>query len=454
MRITNPTRLSLLAAALLAVTAAPAVAADLDGAKLFAEKTCNTCHGKDANTPIMPGYPAIGGQSEAYILQQMKDIKGGTRKNGQSEAMKAVMHLVSDEEMAAIAKYVSTLEYKPGLAASRLEKKDTAPSAAAPATTAPVASPPATTAPTSAAPATAAAPTPAAPATAAPATAAAPVATAPASGGDPLAAALQKIAAGGGAAAPAATAPALPPVAAAPATAGSTAPLPEKAAMTGKGGEGQRVWMAEGSEREEAMDLKPDLANGKDVYEVCAGCHLGEGWGKPDGTFPQLAGQHKEVLIKQLSDIRAKNRDNPTMYPFALPEAIGDAQALADVVGYIEGLPMNPENGKGEWAEGTPEFTKGKQLYADNCVKCHGEDGMGKAEKFYPRIDGQHYAYMLRQFEWIRDGKRRNANPEMVDQIKTFTDMDMKMVVNYASRLPVPKEDVAPSKDWKNPDFE
>lgn len=409
MRTISPTRLSLLAAALLAASAAPVFAADLDGAKLFAEKTCNTCHGKDANTPIMAGYPAIGGQSEAYILQQMKDIKGGTRTNGQSAAMKAVMHLVSDDEMAAIAKYVSGLEYKPGLAVSKVESKP----------------------------------------------AAAPAPAAGAKPADDLAAALQKITAGGGSAAPAAApataAPALPPVAAAPATAGSTA-RPE-AAMTGKGGEGKNVWMVEGGEREEAMDLKPDLANGKDVYEVCAGCHLGEGWGKPDGTFPQLAGQHKQVLIKQLSDIRAKNRDNPTMYPFALPEAIGDAQALADVVGYIEGLPMNPENGKGEWAEGTPEFTKGKQLYADNCVKCHGEDGMGKAEKFYPRIDGQHYAYMLRQFEWIRDGKRRNANPEMVDQIKTFTDMDMKMVVNYASRLSVPKEDVAPSKDWKNPDF-
>lgn len=410
MRGMNKTKLSLFTAVLLATTGSQVLAADMDGAKLFADKTCATCHGKDGNTPIMAGYPAIGGQSAEYILQQMKDIKAGTRKNGQSEAMRVVMQLVSDEEIATLATYVSTLEYKPGLAVSKLEKKDAAPAAA-------------------------------------PAAEAKPA--------DSMEEQLKKIAAAGKTDAPAAApvAAAMPAAAATPSAASATGEKPA-ASMSGKSGEGKNVWMAEGSEREAVMDLKPDLKNGLEVYEVCSGCHLGEGWGKPDGTFPQLSGQHKEVLIKQLADIRAKNRDNPTMYPFALPEAIGDEQALADVVGYIESLPMNPDNGKGEWAEGTPEFTKGKQLYADNCVKCHGEDGMGKADKFYPRIDGQHYNYMLRQFEWIRDGKRRNANPEMVDQIKVFTDMDMKMVVNYASRLPVPKEDVAPSKDWKNPDFE
>ena len=159
------------------------------------------------------------------------------------------------------------------------------------------------------------------------------------------------------------------------------------------------------------------------------------------------------MLIKQLADIRALNRDNPTMYPFALPESIGDAQAIADVVAYIEQLPMNPEPGRGPWEPGSPHFEAGKKLFADNCVKCHGETGMGDKEKFYPRINGQHYNYMLRQFEWIRDGKRRNANPDMVEQIKNFSDQDMKNVINYVTWVPIPKEQMAPSKDWQNPDF-
>ena len=208
-------------------------------------------------------------------------------------------------------------------------------------------------------------------------------------------------------------------------------------------------WNEGGGEQDEALHLTPDLEHGLEVFEVCAACHLPEGWGTKDGTFPQIAGQHRKVIIKQLADIRALNRDNPTMYPFALPREIGGAQSIADVAAYISKLKMNPDPGVGPG----DDLEHGAKLFKENCVRCHGENGEGNNDKFYPRIQGQHYEYLLRQYNWIKEGKRRNANPDMVKQIQGFTEKDTKAVLDYVSRLKPPAEDVAPP-GWLNPDFE
>ena len=99
-------RIVLMAA--VAMASLPALA--LDGAKLYQEKTCWSCHGKDAKKTLTPAFPKLAGQNAAYAEAQMKDIKSGARNNGQTAAMKGVMDLVNDEEIAAIAKYLSTLK--------------------------------------------------------------------------------------------------------------------------------------------------------------------------------------------------------------------------------------------------------------------------------------------------------------------------------------------------------
>ena len=94
--------------AVLMLVTATATAAD--GAKLYAEKTCNACHGPKGDKPLLPTYPKIAGQNAAYAEQQMKDIKSGARNNGQTAAMKGVMHLVSDAEIKAISEHLATLK--------------------------------------------------------------------------------------------------------------------------------------------------------------------------------------------------------------------------------------------------------------------------------------------------------------------------------------------------------
>jgi cytochrome c553 len=201
-------------------------------------------------------------------------------------------------------------------------------------------------------------------------------------------------------------------------------------------------------EVEQALHLAPNIENGKKVFKTCAVCHLPEGWGTPEGCYPQIAGQLPSVIIKQLADIRARNRDNPTMRPFTSPRLLGGVQEIADVAAYISSLPMNPHNSVGPGND----LAHGEKLFQQECVDCHGENGEGDNQEHIPRIQGQHFPYLVRQFEWIRSGNRRNADEEMVKQIKRFTRRDVWAVMDYVSRLRPTTTKLAPP-GWRNPHF-
>jgi cytochrome c553 len=210
------------------------------------------------------------------------------------------------------------------------------------------------------------------------------------------------------------------------------APAPKKAGIESK----EYKWNAQEGEKIEALKMKGDVKRGKEAYEVCGACHLPSGAGRPDGTFPQLAGQHATVLIKQMADIRAGLRDNPTMYPFAIQ--LTDPQELADAAAYINSLCIPQDHGKYDGADAASQVAKGKELYEKQCKECHGGNGEGNKEKFYPVIAGQHYKYLLRQMTEIRDGKRRNANPDMVKVIKPYTNDQLVAISAYQSSLSMP----------------
>lgn len=201
-------------------------------------------------------------------------------------------------------------------------------------------------------------------------------------------------------------------------------------------------------EYDQVMSLTPNLENGRKVFLICAVCHSPEGWGSTDGTYPQIAGQLRTVIVKQLADIRARNRDNPLMYPFAVPRVLGGAQNVADVAAYVAQLPKTAENGKGS---GT-DLDLGASLFRTHCSHCHGDQGLGNEAEHLPQIAGQHYAYLVRQFDAIRGGRRKNSDPKMVKQIHGFTPREESAVLDYTSRLPLPPEKVAPA-GWSNPDF-
>jgi len=181
----------------------------------------------------------------------------------------------------------------------------------------------------------------------------------------------------------------------------------------------------------QAHDLTPNIENGKKIYRLCANCHMNNGWGKNDGSFPVIAGQHRNVLIKQLSDIRSKNRDNPTMYPFTDPGSIGGPQGISDVTAYIASKQKDPKPGVGNGQN----LELGKNIYQKRCQQCHGDKAQGNNDAFFPSLKGQHHAYLLRQLKWIREGYRKNANEMMLSEVKALSDDELDAVADYLSRL-------------------
>lgn len=189
------------------------------------------------------------------------------------------------------------------------------------------------------------------------------------------------------------------------------------------------------------LHFKPDVENGKRVYEICASCHLPDGWGNRDGVYPQLAGQHATVLMQQLLDIREGRRDNPAMFPFVQERSIGGYQNLADVVAYISTLPMTPFNGRGKWGIASPEYQQGKQIFEQKCTICHGEQAEGNSSAKHPRLQGQHYAYLIQQARLITS-HQRIVNPAMTAAIESLSVLETEAVMNYISRIKVPEEDL------------
>lgn len=184
-------------------------------------------------------------------------------------------------------------------------------------------------------------------------------------------------------------------------------------------------------EMSQALALKPDIDNGREIYRLCASCHMKNGWGKKDGSFPVIAGQHRNVLIKQLADIRSKNRVNPTMYPFTDPESVGGIQGISDVTAYIASMEKDPTPGVGDGKN----IELGKNIYEKRCIQCHGEEAQGNNEAFFPSLKGQHHAYLLRQLKWIQQGYRKNANEVMMNEVKALSDTELDAVADYLSRL-------------------
>ena len=176
---------------------------------------------------------------------------------------------------------------------------------------------------------------------------------------------------------------------------------------------------------------KGDAEKGQKAYVMCRGCHKPDASGRPDAGYPQLAGQHASVLVKQMMDQRAGRSDNPKMHPFIEESAVAEDD-VADVAAYLSNLPTSTNNRKGDGSK----LGRGKNLYKHDCASCHGAAGEGDSNKLLPNVASQHFPYLLRETMDIHDKVRRNANADMVKVLQPYTDADIEAVCDFMSRIP------------------
>ncbi len=77
---------------------------------------CAACHSADGNSAV-PNFPKLAGQNEAYLLKQLKDIKGGSR---QVVEMTGMLGGFSDQDLANIAAYFASQKVQIGQASEEL----------------------------------------------------------------------------------------------------------------------------------------------------------------------------------------------------------------------------------------------------------------------------------------------------------------------------------------------
>lgn len=72
---------------------------------------CAACHGPTGAGNGAAEFPRIGGQNAGYTANQLKNFKGGERgAEGKGQMMAAVASKLSDQEIQALASYISGLQ--------------------------------------------------------------------------------------------------------------------------------------------------------------------------------------------------------------------------------------------------------------------------------------------------------------------------------------------------------
>lgn len=177
-----------------------------------------------------------------------------------------------------------------------------------------------------------------------------------------------------------------------------------------------------------------DVEAGRTKAMACAGCH-GPNGNSENPVWPKLAGQHAFYTIKELKDFRDGKRKNDTMAPMAA--GLSDID-IENIAAFFATIPSTVE------AASADKIKLGERLYRGGnaerglpaCIACHGPNGAGSAPARFPRIGGQHAAYLSNALKEFKAETRDNDHQAMMRDIAgRMSNKEIEAVSSYISGL-------------------
>lgn len=178
---------------------------------------------------------------------------------------------------------------------------------------------------------------------------------------------------------------------------------------------------------------------GKAQAATCIACHGQDGAAPIDPTYPVLAGQNAQYLLRQLQLIQSNERPVPLMTGMLTGKSEQDLADLAayfasaaDVVRQADADDEALALAEGIYRGGILE----KGVAA--CTSCHSPTGEGNGPAGFPDIGGQPTGYTVAQLTAYREGQRSTdeAYGGMMRGVASrLTDTEIKALAAYLSGL-------------------
>ena len=168
----------------------------------------------------------------------------------------------------------------------------------------------------------------------------------------------------------------------------------------------------------------------------CTTCHGAQGVSSSDA--PDLGGQYRDVVAKQLMDFRAGRRANPIMQ--GLARNLSDAD-IADLAAYYGYLPR-PHPAATALVDAAPTIVRSGAPLRNvaPCGSCHGDDADGRGRKLgAPWLTGLAPTYLVAQLKHFRAGERHNdSHAQMRNMAHALTDDEIAATAAFYARAAAP----------------